>query len=111
MYLCRICQFSKRSPYDYMQHYRIHSNAPNFPCGVGECSRTFRKLSLFYSHVSRDHQLLKQRRLSMLQNVAINATCQVEGCRMLLPLMDLVKHLKQHISEGTSIHLKKLYKV
>ena len=105
MYLCRICQFSKRSPYDYMQHYRIHSNAPNFPCGVGECSRTFRKLSSFYSHVSRDHQLLKQRRrLNMLQNVAINATCQVEGCRMLLPLMDLVKHLKQHISDGTSIH-------
>ena len=105
MYLCRICQFFTRSPYEYMRHYRIHSNAPNFPCGVGECSRTFRKLSSFYSHVSRDHQLLKQRRrLNMLQNVAINATCQVEGCSMVLPLMDLVKHLKQHISDGTSIH-------
>ena len=30
MYLCRICQFFTGSPYEYMRHYRIHSNAPNF---------------------------------------------------------------------------------
>ena len=41
MYACRICQFSTCSPYAYMRHYRIHSNAPNFSCGVGSVLELF----------------------------------------------------------------------
>lgn len=87
-----------------MKHYRVHSNQSMIPCGVSGCNKHFRKLSAFYSHLSRDHRLLQNRKTaSFVQTLGVKVKCQVTSCQRIVSFSDLVKHLKGHIDAGIRI--------
>jgi len=69
---------------------------------VPGCTRIFRKLGAFYSHLSRDH-LKQQRSSNFLQNIGCNIRCEVESCQQSVPFTDMVRHLKVHIAAGQTI--------
>lgn len=102
MYECRICDFRTHLPNSYMKHFRVHRGAMTVPCGVPGCTRIFRKLGAFYSHLSRDH-LKQQRSSNFLQNVGCNIRCDVDSCQQSVPFTDMVKHLQVHIAAGQTI--------
>ena len=104
MFVCRLCTFVSESGYAYRNHSRVHSNHSSFPCGVSDCTRNFRTLSSFYSHISRDHRLLiNKNKHTVVVNVGITVRCQIPDCEYSCPSADLIKHLKEHLDHGTKI--------
>ena len=102
MFTCQICHFSTESPLRYSSHFRAHSA---FQCGLEGCSRYFSKLTTFKCHLSRDHAVGRRKQTSAsLQNVGIVIKCNVASCQKpVIPLSNLGKHFKQHISAGITI--------
>lgn len=104
MYVCRSCMYETVSAVSYMKHCRVHGHDNSIACGVPSCTRTFKKLSTFYSHISRQHgNFTTRNRHSCVQNVGLTVACTVPDCAKVLSFNDLVKHLKGHIACGIKI--------
>lgn len=102
MYPCRECDSILSPVNEYASHYEMHSNVHNiqFPCCVDKCPNVFKSVPAFKSHIYRSHT--QENFFSPDSRVIHN--CTMESCCMkFTDIKLLVKHLKQHISNGNAI--------
>lgn len=100
---------------NYVQHTKLHSNAPNYhyQCGVPDCSRRYRKHTGLQIHMYRQHRSYLQAAGPILPDTSAlppdtsalppdtPLKCLLEACAFKCDtLASLIKHLKMHIREG-----------
>lgn len=60
MFNCKFvsCEHVSENVCNYVQHTKLHSNAPNYhyQCGVPNCSRRYRKHTGLQIHMYRQHR-------------------------------------------------------
>lgn len=86
MFHCELCGQSCDTKLAFVRHMKLHKNLQNltFKCALPDCKRIFRKVSVFKTHVYRDHRAKCQRALdeSSFSSQCTNDTpsCHVDFC-------------------------------
>lgn len=103
--ICKNCQYRTDSPHKYYLHTLLHKNLPNHAlrCGIPNCHRTFKFYSTFRSHIYRFHSFKTNSQKHQI-NTNLMLKCTVTNCADVSQgLQCLLRHLRQHITEGTAI--------
>ena len=104
MYQCKECEQILSSVKDYVSHYEMHSNVHKiqFPCCVENWFKLFKSVSAFKSNVYQNHERAD---FSFSTSKANNSyQCNVNSCESKFMTLELLlKHLKRHISNGSTI--------
>ena len=104
MFQCKLCSHSSESLKAFLLHFHFHRNVANFrfPCGVPECTRTFRTHANFKSHIYRDHR--RQLTRAKFRNVEAILTCQIPSCsEKCRELVQFLAHLRSHLQDGIPV--------
>lgn len=102
---CKLCSFSTGSLKTFTSHFVIHSNSANanFPCGVAQCTRTFRNYGAFKSHVYRHHGQYRTS-ADVYKCQAVDLKCSVPLCQFVCKgFANFLVHLKMHLRNSVSI--------
>ena len=109
-YNCRFCSYRTQFLKDHLDHHRYHRNlSGNFHCGYNDCTEYFNSAASLRMHLIRIHNVLvTQTRVESQSHTIANEfskfVCNVDICKKEQDdYRLLLKHLKVHISEGTSI--------
>lgn len=110
MFHCELCGHSCDTKFAFVRHMKVHKNVRNmtFKCALPDCKRIFRKVSVFKTHVYRDHQAKGQRASDesgfSCQCTNDTLSCHVDFCTVRCDSVNnLLSHLKGHIREGRTV--------
>ena len=102
MYQCRQCPFSSLTQRKYIAHYSFHRHTPNFqfPCGLGNCQKSYTSYSAYKAHVHRDHRGKGNIGIyDRIQNQKVALQCYKPLCqKKCVTLKLLIAHLKTHLN-------------
>ena len=84
--------------------HNMHTSQHLVSSVVPHCDH-FRKMSTFYSHVSRYHGILRrQTKYRLLYTAGIMLKCNVTGCDKIMNFAELIRHLKGHIDSRIKVN-------
>ena len=101
---CQVCGSFLQSVKSYVEHCRIHANVPNIqlPCCFKNCRKGSPSYAGLRQHIARDHGGSQSN--TTLHETSFNLQCNVVSCTTrCCTVNSLVKHLQQHIREGSSV--------
>ena len=105
---CPLCNHVSRTVKNYVNHSQLHSNEYRrvIECPFQRCKRTLLSYTGLRAHIYRDHQERRSSNDEKLLTLSLHLKLQ---CKTLLcqqvcdGMKDLLKHLRQHIDDGTII--------
>ncbi len=104
--LCSVCtNFSAPTIALLVRHLSLeHGNESNLNilCGLESCPRTFRKISSFKSHITRDHKNLSQTAQTKSVNTQVQVSCK-ECQEKFTEMPYLMQHMKVHLSTNLTM--------
>ena len=107
MYKCGICGTDVASVKSYINHCRVHANLPKLrlPCCFKSCCKTVTSYSGLRQHIGRAHGKIRQTNaLAKLNELGTELKCSVVYCTYECSnTSQLIRHLKQHIDEGSRV--------
>ena len=107
MFTCKTCSLRVSSVTAYVQHSRLHSNAPKarFPCCYHGCLKACSTHAALRQHICRDHGSKKSAETNArFRAVGLALRCGTQSCSTVCTdTASLISHLHRHIKDGMPV--------
>ena len=107
MFMCKTCSLKVSSVTAYVEHCRLHSNAPKarFPCCFQGCLKACSTHTALRQHICRAHSNRKSAEtVARFRTVGLALRCGTPSCSTICTdTVSLVSHLHRHIRDGMPV--------